>query len=166
MAQTSLQGKVCNTNAALPETGSIAPDFTLLNTKLKKKSLSDFKNDFTFIYAVPSLDTMVCENTAKKLNDLGGKHENVDFLVISADLPFAQQRFCKQHKIKTVKPLSMMRTKQFAEDYGLLLVDDALEGLTARAVLVLDRSNSVLHVELVDDIAKEPDFESAFKSFI
>ena len=144
MSQTSLQGKVCNTNASLPEVGNVAPDFTLLNTKLKQKSLSDFTNDFTFIYAVTSLDTMLCENTAKKLNELAQNHTNVDFLVVSADLPFAQQRFCKQHKIKTVKPLSMMRTKQFAEDYGLLLADGPLQGLSARAVLVLDKTKKIL----------------------
>lgn len=162
MAQTSLQGKVSNTNASVPDAGSVAPDFTLLNTKLKQKSLSDFGGEFKFIYAVPSLDTMVCENTAKTLNELAAEYSNVDFLVISADLPFAQQRFCKQHKIKKVIPLSMMRSKQFAEDYGLLLIDGALAGLSARAVFVLDSSNQILHVELVDDIAKEPDFNTAF----
>lgn len=166
MAQTSLQGKTCNTNAALPQVGDAAPDFTLLNTKLKEKSLADFTANFTFIYVVPSLDTMVCADTSKKLNDLALTHskhqDNVDFLVVSADLPFAQQRFCKQNKIKKLKPFSLMRSKQFAEDYGLLLIDGALAGLTARAVFIVDNNKKLLHLELVDDIAGEPDFEKAF----
>jgi len=169
MAQTSLQGSVCNTNAALPNTGNAAPDFALLDTQLKEKSLADFTADFTFIYVVPSLDTMVCANTTKKLNDLAVAHlnkkDNIHFLVISADLPFAQQRFCKQNKIKKLKPLSMMRSKQFAQDYGLLLIDGPLAGLTARAVFVLDSKKNILHTELLADIAGEPDFEKAFTFF-
>lgn len=167
MAQTSLQGTICNTNAALPNVGNTATDFTLLSTKLKEKSLSDFTADFTFIYVVPSLDTMVCADTTKKLNGLAmNAQDNVDFLVVSADLPFAQQRFCKQNKIKKLKPFSMMRSKKFAEDYGLLLIDGALAGLSARAVLVLDNQKTILHIELVDDIAGEPDFEKAFSYLI
>ena len=162
MAQTSLQGQTCNTNASLPNTGDDAPGFTLLNTRLEEKSLTDFSGEFKLLYVVPSLDTMVCANTTKKLNELAGEYLTTDFIVISADLPFAQQRFCKQNKIKKVIPLSMMRTRQFAEDYGLLLVDGALAGLTARAVFVLDANNKIVHQELSEDIANEPDFESAF----
>ncbi len=161
MAITALQGKICNTNADLLNVGDTAPDFTLVNAKLKEKSLSGFSADVKFLYVAPSLDTMVCADTTKKLNELAQKFENTDFCVISADLPFAQQRFCKQNKIKKVKPLSMMRNKKFAEDYGLLLIDGALAGLAARAVIILDASNKILHIELTDDIAGEPDFEKA-----
>ncbi|MDH3326743.1 MAG: thiol peroxidase [Gammaproteobacteria bacterium] len=162
MATTSLQGNTCNTNASLPEIGSDAPRFTLLSTKLKEKSLADFGEHRKFIYTVPSLDTMVCENTAKKLNEMAAEHDDVDFLVVSADLVFAQQRFCKHNKLKNVTTLSMMRSRSFAEDYGVLLVNGPLAGLSARAVFVLDGDNKILHFELVSDIANEPDFESAF----
>jgi len=161
MATTSLQGSTCNTNASLPVIGNQAPDFTLLNVKMKENSLQNFSGKFKLIYAVPSLDTMVCADTTKKLNELASEYSNTDFMVISADLVFAQQRFCKQNKIKKLIPLSMMRSKQFAEDYGLLLIDGPLAGLSARAIFVLDSSNKILHVELVDDIAKEPDFKTA-----
>jgi len=162
MAKTSLQGKVCNTNAALPKIGDTAANFTLLNTKLKEKSLSDFSADHKLIYTVPSLDTMVCADTTKKLNEKAAEYKHTDFIVISADLVFAQQRYCKQNKTKNITPLSMMQSKQFAEDYGVLLVDGALAGLAARAVFVLDSKNIIRHFELVDDIANAPDFETAF----
>lgn len=160
MAQTSLRGKTCNTNGELPAVGSNAPDFKLLNTKLSVKSLSDFSGN-KLIYAVPSIDTMVCENTVKALNDMAQKFANVSFIVISADLPFAQQRFCKQHKIKNIELLSMMQSKDFATDYGVLLIDGPLSGLAARALFVLDADNKILHQTLVDDISKEPDFNAA-----
>lgn len=161
MAKTSLQGNSCNTNTSLPLTGNEAPGFTLVNTKLKETSLADFVDHKKVIYTVPSLDTMVCANTAKKLNELAAEFGNVDFLIVSTDLVFAQQRFCKQNKLKSVTTLSMMRSKAFAEDYGLLLIDGALAGLAARAVFVLDSDNKILHSELVADIASEPDFETA-----
>ena len=160
MAQTSLRGKICHTNGELPATGSIAPDFKLLNTKLAVKSLSDFSGN-KLIYTVPSIDTMVCENTVKALNQMAQDFADTSFIVVSADLPFAQQRFCKQHKIKNIDLLSMMQSKDFATDYGVLLIDGPLCGLAARALFVLDADNKILHQTLVDDISKEPDFSAA-----
>lgn len=164
MAKTSLQGTICNTNASIPSAGSYAPGFALLDTKLKEKSLADYGNTQKIIYAVPSLDTMVCEATTKKLNDLAAACKEVSFLVVSADLVFAQQRFGKQNKLKNITTLSMMRSRAFAEDYGVLLIDGPLAGLSARAVFVLDGNNKIIHSELVSDIANEPDFEAALNS--
>jgi len=163
MAETTLQGSMCHTNASLPEVGSQAPDFTLANMKLKNQSLGNFKKRWKFVYSVPSLDTMVCANTVKNLNEIAAAHDDTDFIVISADLSFAQQRFFKQNKLKKITPLSTMRSDQFAIDYGLKLIDGALEGLTARAVLILDEDNQVAYRELVADIANEPDFDSALE---
>ena len=162
MAETTLQGSVCNTNSSLPEVGNKAPDFTLTNMKLKNQSLGSFEKRWKFIYSVPSLDTMVCANTVKKLNEIAVDHDDTDFIVISADLSFAQQRFCKQNKLKKITPLSTMRSDQFAIDYGLKLVDGVLEGLLARAVLIMDEKNDIAYQELVADIANEPDFDAAF----
>lgn len=171
MAHTSLQGNACQTHSALPSVGSIAPDFTLLNTKMKAQSLSSFAGKRTFIYTVPSLDTMVCADTVKQLNELAGTFNDnrddkskVNFIVVSADLIFAQQRYRKENKIKKVKILSMMRSKQFAEDFGVLLIDGPLEGLAARAVFVLDDKHKILHQELVSDITHAPDFDAAFSA--
>lgn len=167
MAITALQGKPCNTNRSLPSIDSDAPDFTLLDTKLKKKSLSDFTSNYKLLYVIPSLDTMVCANTTIKLNDLVSAISNVDVLVISADLPFAQQRFCKQNKLKNLKTYSMAMSGQnkFAEDYGVLLIDGALAGLAARAVFVLDKNNQIRYAELLPDITHEPNFETAINTF-
>lgn len=161
MATTSLQGTTCNTNKDLPTTGSTAPAFCALNGKLEEVCLDQFKGKNKLIYAVPSLDTMVCANTTKQLDEIATGLENTQCIVISADLPFAQQRFCEENKLQNVATLSLMRSNQFAEDYGVLLVDGPLASLTARAVFVLDTDNQIIHQELTRDIADAPDFNAA-----
>ena len=159
MATVALQGKPCHTNGDLPAVGSKAPDFLLVNGKLQDKSLADFSAKRKLISIVPSLDTGVCATSTKKFNELLSKE--VAALLVSADLPFAQGRFCGVEKIKNLTALSMMRSRQFAEDYGVLLVDGPLAGVTARAVLVLDTDDTVLYAELVSDITQEPDYDAA-----
>ena len=82
-------------------------------------------------------------------------------LVISADLPFAQGRFCSGEHIDKVIPLSMMRSNQTSKDYGVLITDGPLAGITARAVVVLDENDKVVYTELVPEIAQEPDYDKA-----
>ncbi len=164
MATTSLQGKACNTNQALPEVGQQASAFCALNTRLEEVCLSQFEGQAKLIYSVPSLDTMVCANTTIELNNIAADLPNTVCLVISADLPFAQQRFCKEHKLKKLVTLSLMQSKQFAENYGVLLVDGPLKALTARAVFVLDANNTIIHQQLTRDIADAPDFNAAIET--
>ena len=85
-------------------------------------------------------------------------------LVISADLPFAQGRFCSVEGLENVVPLSMMKSKTFAKDYGVLIVDGPLEGLAARAIVVVDESGNVTYTQLVPEIVDEPDYDSALQA--
>lgn len=163
MAITSLQGKLCNTNGELPAAGTPAPDFCALNIKLEKVCLEDFADKSKLIYTVPSLDTHVCAKSAKDLDELAAKLEHTSCIVVSADLPFAQQRFLKQNKLKNITTLSLMQSKKFAEDYGVLLIDGPLKALTARAIFVLDSGNNIIYEELTSDIASEPNFGAAMQ---
>jgi thiol peroxidase len=113
---------------------------------------------------VPSLDTPVCALSTKKFNEHAKSHSDTVLLLVSADLPFAQGRFCSAEGTTNVVPLSMMRSRQFAKDYGVLIEDGPLAGITARAVVVLDANNKVLHSELVPEIAQEPNYEAALKA--
>jgi len=164
MAETTLQGNICHTVGELPSVGQTSPLFCLQDFKLADKSRASFKKDYLLIYVVPSLDTMVCAKTTKKLNELAIDLSNVDVVVASADLPFAQQRFFKQNKIKNITALSMMRDRQFAEDFGVRLKDGALAGLTARAVFVIDKNNKITHSEMTPDITHDPEFETVIKA--
>lgn len=165
MAQVHLRGKVCQVQGELPNVGQQAPDFSLRSNKLKEKDLASFSDASKLIYTVPSLDTMTCHDTTVTLNELATELTTTQVIVVSADLPFAQQRFAQKNKLKkNVTLLSMMNNPQFAIDYGILLADGPLAGLAARAIFVLDGDNKVLHTELVNEISDSPDFSLGIKS--
>jgi thiol peroxidase len=161
MAKITLHGNEINTNGDLPEVGSMGPGFNLVDTDLNDRQLSDFSGKKKLLNIVPSLDTPVCADSTKHFNDAVKGKEDVVLLVVSADLPFAAGRFCTGEKLDNVIPLSMMRSKNFAKDYGVLIDDGPLKGITARAVVVLDENDKVIYSELVPEIAQEPDYDKA-----
>jgi thioredoxin-dependent peroxiredoxin len=161
MANVTLHGTEFHTSGELPAVGSTAPDFHLVNGKLNDVQLADYSGKKKLLNIVPSLDTPTCATSTKKFNEQVQGMEDVAVLVISADLPFAQGRFCGMEGIENVLPLSLMRTRSFAKDYGVLLTDGPLAGITARAVVVLDANNTVLYTQLVPEIGDEPDYEAA-----
>jgi thioredoxin-dependent peroxiredoxin len=161
MAKITLMGKETNTNGELPIVNGEAPDFTLVNDKMSNVSLANYKGKKKLLSIVPSLDTEVCAISTKKFNDMAKEKSDVVFLTISADLPFAMSRFCKTEGTDNVITLSMMRSRKFAKDYGVLIEDGPLAGITARAVVVVDENNKVLHSELVSEISQEPDYDAA-----
>lgn len=161
MATITLQGNPINTNGELPEIGSVAPDFTLMNGDLGEVSLSDFAEKKKVLNIFPSIDTGICALSTKAFNAAAKEHTDTVFLTVSADLPFALGRFCGAEDLETVQPLSMMKNRQFAEDYGVNIVDGPLASLSARAVVILNADNEVIYTELVPEIAQEPDYQSA-----
>lgn len=163
MASTKFKGNPVNTNGSLPAVGSKAPAFTLVGTDLAEKSLSDFAGQTLVLTINPSYDTGVCQATARRFNADVAKKDGVKVLMISADLPFAQNRFCSAEGIDSVIPLSTFRST-FAKDYGLELVDGPLKGVTARAVIVIDGAGIVTYAQIVDEITTEPDYAAILPS--
>lgn len=163
MTDITLQGNPFHTSGELPDTGAAAPDFKLTDGELAEKGLADFAGKKKLLNIVPSLDTPVCATSTKKFNDYAREHNDAVMLVVSADLPFAQQRFCGNEGIDNVIPLSTFRSS-FGTDYGITIEDGPLAGLTGRAVIVLDANNTVRHVELVKEIGHEPDYDSALRA--
>ena len=161
MATVTLKGDTVHTNGELPKVGSQAPDFKLVDGDLNDRSLVDYKGKKKLLNIVPSLDTGVCAASTRKFNESLGNRQDVAVLIISADLPFAMQRFCSSENIKNVISLSMMRSRDFASDYGVLITDGPLAGIAARAVVVLDDSDKVVYTQLVPEIAQEPDYDKA-----
>lgn len=161
MASITLQGNPINTNGDVPAAGNAAPDFSLVTGELADVSLKDYAGKKKLLNIVPSLDTPVCAISTKKFNDAAKEDPNSVFLMVSADLPFAMSRFCGAEGTDNVVPLSMMRSRNFAKDYGVLIEDGPLAGITARAIVVIDESDQVVHSQLVSEIAEEPDYESA-----
>lgn len=163
MAKITLKGSPIHTNGALPSTGTQAPDFQLVDKDLNDRSLKDFKGKKKMLYIVPSLDTSVCSTSTKKFNEQIKAHPDVTVLVVSADSPFAQKRVCSQEHVDNIIPLSMMRSKDFAMAYGVLIEDGPLAGICARSVVVLDENDRVIYTELVPEIAQEPNYEKALQ---
>lgn len=159
MATIKFQGKPLHTNGELPVVGSKAPDFKLVTGKLKDVTLASYAGLRKVFNIVPSLDTPTCAMSARKFNEKVSKLENIVVLLISADLPFAQCRFCEAEGLKNVIPLSTFRSG-FSEDYGVKLVDSILAGLCARAVLVIDENDKIIYSQLVEELANEPDYDS------
>ncbi len=163
MATITFQGKPVNTVGELPAVGSEAPLFKLTNRKLQDIGLGEFTGKRKVLNIVPSLDTPTCQTSTRKFNEKAAHLDNTVVLVISADLPFAQARFCETDAIKHVIALSSFRSS-FAHDYGVELLDSILAGLTARAVLVLDENDTVVYTQLVHELADEPDYSAALEA--
>ena len=164
MAQTALQGNPVNLSGELPAVGSPAPDFKLVDKDLGDKTLADFAGKKVLFNIVPSLDTPVCATSTRKFNESFAGRDDAVCLVVSADLPFAAGRFCSAEGIDNVHALTMMRSRNFAKDYGVLIEDGPLAGITARAIVVIDAAGKVVYTELVPEIGQEPDYEAALKA--
>lgn len=160
MATVTFKGNPIRLSGELPAIGSKAPDFRLTAGDLSEVSLADLRGRKKILNIVPSLDTPTCATSTRKFNQRASELPDTAILAISADLPFAQKRFCELEGISNVRPLSMMRDKQFARDYGVLIEEGPLAGLAARAVVVLDAEDTVLYTQLVPELADEPDYEA------
>jgi len=161
MASITLEGKPIHTSGELPAVDSIAPPFSLVDKDLNDIELASFSGQKKLLNIVPSLDTGVCAASTRKFDELVAGRDDVSVLIISADLPFAQARFCSAENTSHVITLSMMRERNFARDYGVLINDGPLAGICARAVLVLDEQDKVIHRELIPEITQEPDYDAA-----
>ena len=161
MATFTLQGNETHTNGDLPAIGSDAADFHLLTVKMQDVHLADYKGKKKLLNIVASLDTGLCVTSAKTFGEAVQGRDDAVVLVVSADLPFAQQRACTAEGVENVELLSMMRTKAFAKDYGVLITDGPLAGLAARSVIVIDENDKVVYTQLVPELSTEPDYEAA-----
>lgn len=164
MATITLKGDPIQTSGDLPKVGSRVPEFTLTDASLTDQSLSNWHGRRKLLNIFPSIDTPVCATSTHKFNEFARENEQVSMLMISADLPFAHKRFCADEGLENVTTLSTMRAPDFARDYGVMMEDGPLRGLTARAVLVVDENEVVVHAELVPEIAQEPDYEAALRA--
>jgi len=160
----TLGGNPFQVNGDFPQNGQAAPAFTLVGKDLADVSLSSFAGQRKVLNIFPSVDTPTCATSVRKFNERASALANTVVLCISADLPFALSRFCGAEGLDSVVTLSTMRGREFLEDYGVALNNGPLAGLAARAVVVLDGSDRVLHSQLVAEIKDEPDYEAAIQA--
>ena len=147
-----------------PKKGAKAPVFSLVGADLADLTLDSFAGKRKVLNIFPSIDTPTCAMSVRKFNQRAGDVANTVVLCISADLPFAQKRFCAAEGLANVVTLSTLRGSEFLKNYGVLLASGPMAGLAARAVVVLDENDKVLHAELVPEIKTEPDYDAALKA--
>jgi thioredoxin-dependent peroxiredoxin len=164
MATITLKGKPVNTSGNLPAVGSKAPDFNLVAEDLSDVTLANYQGKKKILNIVPSLDTSVCATSARKFNQRAKELANCAVIIVSADLPFASERFRSNEGLREIVTLSMMRSQDFARDYGVLITNGPLAGLCARAVVVLDENDLVVHAQLVPELSREPDYEQVLRA--
>lgn len=161
MATVSLRGAPVHTCGELPLVGDLCPPFLLTRTDLTELSSVDLEGQRVILNVFPSLDTPTCAASVRAFNQRATDLPNTAVLCISEDLPFAQARFCGHEGLARVTPASAFRHPGFGLALGLTLVDGPFRGLLARAVVVLSEDGTVMHTELVPDLAREPDYEAA-----
>lgn len=161
MSQVTLQGNPVEVAGQLPQVGQQAPAFKLVAADLADVGLCKFAGKRKVLNIFPSVDTPTCATSVRTFNEKASKLDNTVVLNISADLPFAQARFCGAEGLENVQNLSTLRGAEFLKDYGVQIVSGPLVGLAARAVVVLDENNNVLFSQLVSEIADEPNYAEA-----
>jgi len=159
MAQTALGGNTVNTVGDLPSVGS-SPSFSLTKGDLSEVTPADYAGKRVILNIFPSVDTPTCAKSVRTFNERATSLDNTVVLCVSADLPFAQGRFCGAEGLENVQTASSFRS-DFGKEFGVGLADGKLSGLLARAVVVLDEQGKVTYTELVPEIANEPDYDSA-----
>lgn len=137
--------------------GDKARDFTVVANDLSTVTLNDTSGVRIFL-SVPSLDTGVCDAEVRRFNEEAASLEGVKVYTISMDLPFAQARWCGAAGVENVVTLSDHRDASFGQNWGVLIKELRL---LARAVFVVDSSNTVTYVEYVPEVSSHPDYEKA-----
>ena len=160
MATITLKGNPIHTVGTLPTPGTAAPAFEGVQTDLSPLTLGSLKGSNVILNIFPSIDTGICAASTQRFNQEASALENTKILCISADLPFALNRFCGAEGLEAVVPLSVFRSS-FGADYNVTITDGPLEGLLSRAVIVINTAGEVIHTEQVPEIAQEPDYDAA-----
>ena len=161
MSQVTFKNSPVRIDGNFPRPGDTAPGFSLVGASLEEVSLASLDGQRKIISIFPSIDTPTCATSVRKFNEKASELKNTRILCISADLPFAQARFCGAEGLERVVMLSTMRDPDFFQAYGVDIAEGPLAGLGARAVIVLDEDNEVLYSELVAEITEEPDYLAA-----
>lgn len=164
MKQVNRAGAPVDVAGDFPDVGQAAPALTLTNTDMADVTLASFAGQRKVLNIIPSVDTPTCATSTRRFNELASQLDNTVVLVISADLPFAAKRFCGADGLDNVETLSTFRHPEFHQGWGVDLCSGPMNGLCARAVVVLDENDKVIHSQLVNEIKDEPDYEAVLES--
>lgn len=166
MATVTLKGNKIETSGTLPKKDNKAPDFSLTNTDLATKTLSDYKGKNLILNIFPSIDTGTCAASVRQFNEEANELENTKVLCISRDLPFALSRFCAAEGLDNVESLSDFKDRSFGKNYGVEFTTGPLEALLSRSVVVINESGNVIYTEQVQETVDEPNYKAALEALM
>jgi thiol peroxidase len=161
MEQITFKGNPVKVSGSLPKSGDPAPNFSVVKSDLSPMTLNEFKGKRVILNVFPSIDTSVCASSVRRFNVEAAKLNNTVVLCISRDLPFAQKRFCAAEGIENVIVGSEYRDSSFSDAYGVRILSGPLEGLFARAVVVISETGKIIYAEYAPEITEEPNYEKA-----
>ena len=164
MATITRRGETVHTSGNLPAIGILAPEATFVTTDLEELTLTELSGQHILLNIFPSIDTPTCAKSVRRFNQAAAGCHNTKVLCVSADLPFAQRRFCATEGLDSVISVSTFRNRKFGLAYGVEMVDGPLRGLLARAVVVISDKGRIAYVEQVPEIGHEPDYDVALGS--
>ena len=164
MSKVIFENASYRTYGELPAVGSHAPDVNLVDTRLRNVNYSDWNGKRKILNVMLSIDTDVCARSVVELDRLAGQQEELVLLAVSCDLPFAHQRFAREHELASTTGLSAIRNAGFGENYGVQITEGPLAGMFAPALVVIDENNTVVHTECVEELSREPDYPAAFRA--
>ena len=162
-ATMTLGGNPVSVSGKLPATGKSLPKFSLTTSALQDITNKDIAGKRVIFNIFPSIDTPTCATSTRRFNEIASSLSNTEVYCVSADLPFAQGRFCAAEGLANVKTASSFRSN-FGAAFGVNLTSSVLKGVLARAVIVANEKGKILHTELVSEIANEPNYDAAINS--
>jgi thiol peroxidase len=160
-AATTMRGKPLTLVGPELKAGEKAPDFDAVTDGLQPINLDGTGHSVRIFSVVPSLDTPVCDAQTKRFNEEASKLPGVEIFTVSMDLPFAQKRWCGAYGVDKIKMVSDHRSGSFGEHYGTMIKDLRIE---SRAIFVLDKDNTIKHVEYVKEVAEHPNYDAALNA--
>jgi thiol peroxidase len=164
MATIQFKGQALKTVGDLPKVGQTIPQFHLTKADLSEANNQSFTGKKVIFNIFPSIDTPTCAMSVRKFNEQAAQLKNTVVLCVSADLPFAQKRFCGAEGINNVLTASSFRHPEFGKNFGVTIAEGPLAGLLSRAVIVCDEHGKVLHAEQVAELSQEPNYGEALQA--
>lgn len=158
MAIITFNQQPVQTIGNLPAIGSQAPNFTVTKTDLSEISLKNYLGQTILLNIFPSLDTSTCAAAMKRYNEIAAEFPDILILCVSADLPFAQKRFCGTEHLDNIIPVSVFRHPSMGDDYGVTITEGPLTGLLSRAVVIVDDNGKVIYTQQVSELTKEANY--------
>jgi len=164
MQTTTFKGTTVNLAGTQINVGDKAPLVIATGTDLSDVEIGGAKDKVQLIITVPSLDTDTCAAETRRFNVDVNNLDICETTVVSMDLPFAADRFCTTEGISNLTVASDYIDKEVSKAYGILMDDNKLKGLSARAVFVIDRNGEVVYKEIVPEVTDEPNYEAALEA--